>query len=157
MRRGGRPDGVVTTTLNYLHLPPGEMPPAEEPHPFRAVLISEEEATEEWRRTVSEWLVRSGCLYFSAWGVDCAHWHDDVDFALLDAFDFGEIPDDDFIMTTWHENEPLAEVLWFAGFCAFHPTVELPHTLIVDVSSTERRSEILEAYRQAQDSDPLED
>ena len=145
------------TTLSYVHLPVGEAPPDNPPGPFRAVLVSEVPAPEEWRRTVCGWLVGSGCLSFSAWGLDCESWHDGVDTANLEAFDYGEIPDEKFIMTTWHENEPLAEAFWYVEFCAFHPTIELPRILIIDVSSKERGDEILEAYRQARDMELPED
>ncbi len=155
MQSVARPDNLMAA-LTYLHLPVGQTPPDEQLRPFRAVLISEEVAPEEWRRAVCEWLVRSGCLYFVAWGTDCEQWHDGVDFANLDAFDYGEIPEDDSVMTTWHENEPLGEAFWYAEHCAFHPTVELSRTLIIDVSSNAREDEILKAYQQARDSDPSE-
>lgn len=117
--------------------------------PFRAVVIVEQTVTREWQASVCDWLVRSGCLYMMAWGLDCSSWDDSVDVANLEPFDFGEIPDDQFVMTTWHADESLQEVFRFAKDCAFHPTVELGHTLLVHVSGTAREKQLLQAYNES--------
>lgn len=116
-------------------------------------MVIEDVVDKEWQNAISDWLVQSGCLYMIAWGLDCSRWDDSVDWANLAEFDYGEIPEDSFVMTTWHENEPLAEAFWFAGQCACHPTVELTHTLIVHIASQERENGLLSAYRQAQKMD----
>lgn len=85
-----------------------------------------------------------------AWGIDCKAWHDSVDDANRDAFDFGHIPEDRFVITTWHNREPLSEALWFAGFCANHPDVKLNKTMIIHVASEEQSSGMLETYRDSQ-------
>ena len=137
-------------TVHYLQLPPDSTPPAVETRPYRAVLIADEPVSQVWQNEVATWLVQSGCLYFIAWGVDCEDWHDTVDWTVLEAFNFGDIPDDRFIMTTWHDKAPLSEALWFAGNCASHPDVELTDTAIVHISHEERCTATLELYRAAQ-------
>jgi hypothetical protein len=113
-------------------------------------LISEEAVSQVWRNEVASWLVESGCLYFIAWGVDCEAWHDTVDWTVLEVFDFADIPDDKFIMTTWHDKEPLSEALWFAGNCASHPDIDLSETVIVHVAREELPAATLELYRESQ-------
>lgn len=141
-------------TAIYLHLPIGQTPPSLEGYrPFKAVLVIEQPADDKWQSLVSEWLVRGGCLYMSAWGHDCESWHDRVDRANLSAFDFGEIPDDAFVMTTWHADEPLTEALWFAAHVAFHPTITIDRTIIVHISAEERRADLLGAFQQAQNDE----
>ena len=137
-------------TLNYLQLSHGETPPPLEARPYRAVLIAEEAVSQDWKNEVSSWLVKTGCLYFIAWGVACEGWHDTVDWAVLEVFEFGKVPDDKFIMTTWHDKEPLSEALWFAGNCASHPDVDLPDTMIVHIAREERRAATLELYWESQ-------
>lgn len=137
-------------TFDYLHLPQDSSLPAVETRPYRAVLIADEPVSQVWRNEVATWLVQTGCLYFIAWGVDCEDWHDAVDWTVLEAFDFGDVPDEKFIVTTWHDKEPLSEALWFAGNCASHPDVELTDTVIVHVTREERRTATLELYREAQ-------
>lgn len=83
-------------------------------------------------------------------GLDCEAWHDSVDGANIREFDYGEIPEDRFVMTTWHSKEPLREAFWFAGQCAFHPSVELTRTIIVHVSDERREAEMLQTFNESQ-------
>lgn len=135
----------------YLHLAPGDTPSAVIAKPFLAILIAEEQVSGDWRTQIASWLIESGCLYFVAWGRDCEVWHDTVDWAILEAHDFGNIPDDRFVMTTWHDKEPLSEALWFAGNCATHPDVELQSALILHVAEKDERNRVLEAFDAAQE------
>lgn len=84
-----------------------------------------------------------------AWGKDCEAWHDCVDWANLEVFNYGDIPDERFILTTWHDKEPLSEVLWFAGQCASHPDVPLRRTVLLHLADEPREQHILQAFEQA--------
>jgi hypothetical protein len=137
-------------SIRYIHLRPDEPPPPLSAAPFCGVIVAETRATEAWRERVTEWLVKSGCLYAVAWGVDCEAWHDSFDDANLREFDYGDIPDDRFVMTTWHSKEPLSEAFWFAGQCAHHPTVELERTIIVHVSDEPREAAMLQIFDESQ-------
>jgi hypothetical protein len=139
-------DYASMVTPKYLHLTPGGVRPGVMAGPFRAVLIAEQAVSDDWRNDVAAWLVDNGCLYFIAWGLDCELWHDSVDWAVLEDFDFGDIPDDRFVMTTWHDKEPLSEALWFAGNAATHPDVELDATLLVHVAPQPASARIMDAY-----------
>jgi hypothetical protein len=66
--------------------------------PFRAVVVVEEPVSAEWRAVASRWLVDADCLYMMAWGHECSLWDDSVDFANLEVFNFGEVPDRNFVM-----------------------------------------------------------
>ena len=137
-------------SVRYVHLGPEEPPPSLDRAPFCAVIVTEADASEPWRERITEWLVQSGCLYAVAWGADCEKWHDSVDGANLREFDYGDIPEDRFVMTTWHAKEPLREAFWFAGQCAFHPTVTLKSTIIVHVSADPREAAMLQAFGESQ-------
>lgn len=117
--------------------------------PARVVVIVEADVTPEWRSAVSRWLIDGGCLYMMAWGTDCSAWDDTVDFANMEQFDFEEIPNDKFVMTTWHPNEPLSESFWFAENMAFHPTVELERTVLLHIATQPREDALLQAYAEA--------
>ena len=99
------------------------------------IIVSETTVSDDWRSSTARWLVDGGCLYAVAWGRECEKWHDAVDWAVLETFDYGDIPDDNFVMTTWHAEEQLSEALWFAGNCAFHPHVELKQTVLLHVAN----------------------
>ncbi|MFN3932324.1 MAG: hypothetical protein ACK4JY_11300 [Brevundimonas sp.] len=138
-------------SVTYLHLPPGEEPPAIDAlRPFKAVLVLDQAVSEEWQGRVSDWLVKSGCLYMMAWGTGCSSWDDSVDYANLSATDFGDMSDDQFVLTTWHDDEPLAATFWFAGHAAVHPTVPLSNVVIIDVGVRDRETRMREAYALAQ-------
>jgi hypothetical protein len=137
------------TALEYLHLPPDCPPPQLRGAPFRAVVVIEAQVTPEWRASISKWLVESGCLYMMAWGTDCSLWDDSVDYANLDKLECGDIPDDSFVMTTWHPSEPLEEVFWFCEYTARHSTVDLDRKILIHISIVERDAELLDAYQRA--------
>lgn len=136
--------------VTYHHLSPEHALPILPADPFRAVLIADRRVAPEWRNSIATWLAASGCLYFIAWGTDCEAWHDSVDWANLETFDYGEIPDERFIMTTWHDKESLSDALWFAGQSASHPDVSLSETVLLHVADEPREQRILQAFKKAQ-------
>ncbi len=71
-------------------------------------------------------------------------------------FQFGEIPDDQFVMTTWHEKEPIQEVFWYAEHCAVHGSLELKQTYIVHIALQDRATELLDTFRGSQNNLPMD-
>jgi len=137
--------------VSYVHLCPGQGAlPVLQRRPFKAVVVIDADVAENWQAAVSEWLVASGCLYMTAWGKNCSSWDDSVDFANMKAFDFGEVPDDAFVMTTWHDNEPLVQAFWFSRFAAMHPTTEISHTYLVHIAENAAEGLMTETYRNAE-------
>jgi hypothetical protein len=130
----------------YVHLPAGSCPPKIENSPNRIVVVIEQDVSSEWQAQISRWIVDSGCLFMMAWGKDCSSWDDSVDHANLEDFNYGEIPDDRFVMTTWHDNEPIEDVFWFCRYTAFHPEVELLSAYIVHISEAAGEQDLLHAY-----------
>ncbi len=59
------------------------------------------------------------------------------------------LPDDRFVMTTWHARESLDEVFWFAKSAAKHPDVALRETVILDISAASRCDELVAKYEGA--------
>lgn len=114
--------------------------------PARVVVIAESAVSPFWQARVSTWLARSGCLYMMACGENCSSWDDSVDMANLEEFSFGAIPDDRFIMTTWHTDELLHEVFWFSKHNATHPTVEIDRTVLLHISARNKEREFLKLY-----------
>ena len=135
----------------YLRIVEGEPLPDITGHaPFRAVVVLDAPYSAEWQTAVSEWLVASGCLYMMAWGENCSSWDDSVDWANIEAFNHEDIPEESFVMTTWHEKEPLIGVFWFARFCAHDPYDLIRCSLIVHVGTVDRKREFLALYEQAE-------
>ena len=134
-------------SLQYINLNNDQNPPENlNLEPYKCIVLITEQVKSEWRDIVSKWLIDTGCLYMMAWGQNCSLWDDSVDTANLIAFDWSEIPEDNFVMTTWHKNETLEDVFWFAKFAANHPTVELNNTLLLDIGCSHRETEIKKLY-----------
>lgn len=134
---------------SYIHLAPDSAPPEIGVVPSKFVVVIEAEVSGAWQQRVSEWIVASGCLYMMAWGRECSTWDDSVDWANMDQWWAGPIPESEFVVTTWHDDEPLAEVFWFAKTVAQHACVELAKTVILDISTASRRNELLDLYEAA--------
>lgn len=135
----------------YLKIQQGDdLPNLEEIRPFKAIVVVESEVTVDWQYQVSHWLINRGCLCMMAWGKDCSSWDDSVDMANLERWNYDEIPDHAFVMTSWHEDVPLEEVFWFAKYAAVsYSDVEMSHTLILHISSTDQQEEFKAKYRNA--------
>lgn len=139
-------------TVEYIHLPSGSEPPQSDFQHRRAIVIIEQDVEEVWQDQISDWIAASGCLCMMAWGRDCSSWDDSVDHANLSQFDYGAIPEDRFIMTTWHDDETLSEVFFYNQICAFHPTIELALVTILHISEFDQREIILATYRREREA-----
>lgn len=129
--------------MEYLQLQNNDLlPNINNMRPFKCVLIIEAPVSQNWQIKVSEWLVNSGFLFMLAWGKNCSSWDDSVDDAILEKFEYQEIPNESFVITTWHENESLPEVFEFCKKFAMHEVKNLENTLLLHIS-TENKCEVL--------------
>ncbi|MEO1251904.1 MAG: hypothetical protein AAFW81_06120 [Pseudomonadota bacterium] len=133
--------------IEYLHLPAQTEPPSSPiERPFASVVIIEMDVTDEWRDKISHWLVKNGCLYMMAWGNECSLWDDSVDWAILGEFDFGDVPGENYVVTTWHNDELLEEVFWFSHHCARHEYLDMRRFLLLDISLNSRKTTIIKQF-----------
>lgn len=139
--------------LDYILLKSGEaLPTIDASQPFMAVVCIEmDDVSVAWRSEVSAWLVDNGCRYAIAWGPSCSLWDDAIDEANLAAFDYAEIPEDNFVMTTWHEDEELSDVFWFAKNAARHPSIELNRRVLIHISEMNRETELLRMWNETEE------
>jgi len=114
--------------------------------PFKAVVVIDQQPTKEQQHLISRWLVESGCLYMMAWGENCSSWDDSVDWAVLEKFDFKDAPDDQLVMTTWHEKDALQDVFEFCKTLAVHETVKLDNTLVIHIGSENKKTTFESLY-----------
>lgn len=70
-------------------------------------------ADEQW--ALSQEFVRQGCRYVVCFGHDSSSWDDSVD--MVSVMDEVECRPTPFVMTSWHEREPLADVVQFFADC----------------------------------------
>lgn len=141
---------MQTPQLTYLHVRPDEeLPPIGGLPPFLAVLVVDEVCEEMWRWDVSRWLAASNCRYVAAWGQYCEDWAESVDDANLEAFDYGEVPEERLIVTSSHEDEELEDAFWYARHRARHPVLQLSSTVIVHIAQHGRKGELERLYLEA--------
>jgi hypothetical protein len=145
---------MLNNPAKYLRLQSGDDPPAiGDLEPFKAIVLIEEEVSQIWQWETSRWLVLSGCRFMMAWGTDCGAWAESVDEALLEAFNYDDVPQDRSVVTTSHEDEELSEVFWFAKHRARHPVHELKNMVIVHISEKDKGESLLAEWLE-QDHDP---
>ena len=144
----------MTDKVTYLHLADGQpVPPLRQGPPFKAAVIIEQDCGKEWRAALCKWIVHSGCLSASTWGTSCEVWHDEIDHVNLSDFDWGDIPGDAFVLTSWHDHGELSEALFFVAECVEHPHVPLEVAIIIHISEEERKAELLAAFEKASQVD----
>lgn len=101
----------------------------------------------------AEGLIRCGASYVCCWGPDCHRLHDcfdEADFSLN-----GESTDQRLLMTTWHDDEPLNETLWFALNATVPAPAYLADTRSVVAVSVARPDWADEIYEYLQAGAPL--
>jgi hypothetical protein len=67
------------------------------------------EASDEEIKAIASDLIQAGCVYICCWGPDCERVHN-----LIDQEDLLLHPTRPWNMTTWHNDVPLSEALWFS-------------------------------------------
>ena len=81
---------------------------------FALMLVANDTSvTGEERDALSDQIVLQGCRYAVCAGHECGTWDDSIDWAHLGTDPHFNPPDDRMVMTTWHENWPLVDVVEF--------------------------------------------
>lgn len=133
--------------IEYLHLVPNSVNPnITSSVPFRAILVLEEPVSIEWQDDLSKGLINAGCLYMMAWGVEASSWDDALDHANLEAFNYGDVPEIQSVITTWHDTESLRQVFGYSKKHAHHPAVELKKTVIIHIATINKENELFSIY-----------
>lgn len=83
---------------------------------------NEPAASKETRNAICDQIARSNCYYAVCGGESCEIWHDTIDECCVAADPNFSPPDSRFMMSTWHENDSVTEVLWVSLNCT--PYVE---------------------------------
>jgi hypothetical protein len=76
--------------------------------PYAVWVLLSEKIPPAAQDAISAKLVSSGCRYAVASGPECTTWDDSIDEAAIQL-----LPDDEHIMTTWHDDDTIEEVAEF--------------------------------------------
>lgn len=82
------------------------------------LFANDETITQDEQAAISDQLVRTGCRYAVCAGHECAKWDTSVDMAYLATDENLSPPNETFVMTTWHEDETVEDVIFFGLMCA---------------------------------------
>jgi hypothetical protein len=96
-----------------------------------ALFVADAGIDDEERMALSRQLVAAGCRYAVCAGIECSRWDDSIDFAYLETDANFDPPDETFVMTTWHEEASVAEVLEFALLHTNFGGHEFKHLLVL--------------------------
>lgn len=80
------------------------------------IAIHSQNVEKEWCNQCCDWIVKSEqCYWALAWGYACSIWDDALDWSYLEFCNYKLSDEEDYqLMTTWHENETLENVIEFA-------------------------------------------
>lgn len=129
--------------IRYLHLAPdADLPVLADPGPFKAIVLVESTPDQLWLWDACRWLVSSGCRYLLAWGKECEAWKEAFEDAHLEMVNYEDVPPEQAVLATSHEDEDMEEVFWFSKHRALHPAIELKTTFIVHVADVPRQQDL---------------
>ena len=126
--------------LEYQFLPtdqPVVVPPVFQI--YKCLILIERKVGEAYQYEVSKLLVETGCRWSLSRGLDCISWDDSVDWANIDQFTGTTIPEDNLVVTTWHERDTLEEVVEFSTQCRDHMGKLIEDTLVLDFGISDRK------------------
>lgn len=90
-----------------------------------------------------EEILKKGCRYFVAGGIDCEKWHDYTDEIHFNFYPDFQIPDSEHVMTTWHDNETLEEVIRFALNLTYFDDYQFDKFLFILIDSKLSEAEVV--------------
>jgi hypothetical protein len=99
------------------------------------LFANDETITEEEQAAVSEQLVRTGCRYAVCAGHECSSWDTSVDMAYLATDEHFNPPDETFVLTTWHERDPVEDVILFGLMNTAFGSHDFHRYLILSIGS----------------------
>jgi hypothetical protein len=105
---------------------------------------------DEDRLALAAALLASGCRYAVCGGDSCEAWHDSVDLAFVKAHGVNteELPDADFVMTSWHEGESPDDVAFFFVLNTNFDEHDFRNFLVLHVGDGPLRGAVNQAVRQ---------
>ena len=86
------------------------------------------------------------------WGPNSTLWDDSVDWAYIQqSYDETLSADEEFVVTTWHDDEPLEETIDFACNALDYANKRFERLLVIDLVPVAREQEIVEMHRRAKE------
>ena len=104
------------------------------------------------RDRITSDIISSRCQYALTFGHDCEVWHD-----LIDEICVGDgAPKDRFLMTTWHDDEPIEDVIDFLWWNTSYEEFESERLAVVIIGDDGKLETVIRdrlAYHQKQEAE----
>lgn len=116
------------------------LPALKDGQAFSAVIVGDlTSEPDEGVATLAGWMIANGLFHISAWGAGCERTHD-----LFDDEDQARSPEGPWVMTMWHDDEPLDEVieLFWDSSIAMEGKSWGPIRLVLEIGTREWSDEI---------------
>jgi hypothetical protein len=111
-----------------------------------ALFVADPSISDAERMDLSRQVVATGCRYAVCAGLNCSEWDSSIDLAYLETYAELDPPDATFVMTTWHKDESVADVLEFALMNTDFDDNRFAHVLVLVLGEDPRlQSEIAAA------------
>ena len=127
--------------------------PFEEDYALLLVIASPQVSCEQRNHITSD-IVTSRCQYALTFGHDCEVWHDAIDESCFD--DGMEV--ERFLMTTWHEDEPIEDAIDFLWWNTFYEGFESERLAVVLIGADDELKRAIRmrlANHQKQEADQV--
>lgn len=112
------------------------------------LIVVDASISDDERDTLSGEIIGQGCRYAVCTGHQCSKWDDSIDLAYLATSPDFSPPDERFVMTTWHEDEPLEDVIHFFRCCTAFDSFTPRHYLTVILGGDEKMREAVSSALQ---------
>lgn len=89
------------------------------------LVVNRRDISSDEQIQLSDKIVQTRCRYAVCFGHECSSWDDSIDMSYIETHSDFTPRDEDFVMTTWHENEEIEDVVeyfrWNTVFDEFVP------------------------------------
>jgi hypothetical protein len=103
--------------------------------------INDQHVTDDERHTLSAALVKTGCRYACCIGFDCSQWDTSIDIAYLETDKDYDPSEERFVMTTWHEDEPMEDTVNFFLNCTQFDDYVFSKRIIMFIGQNEEKKQ----------------
>lgn len=104
--------------------------------PYVCILFANDPSiTPQERSDMSRRLVETGCRYAVCAGHECSAWDDAVDWACLEMDQNFSPPDKSLVMTSWHADDSVAEVVHFGLMCTNFDQHDFRRYLVLSIGT----------------------
>ena len=110
------------------------------------IVVYDSQVSHDNRSAITDALIKQGCRYGVCLGYDCSGWDDSLDWSYIFSDPDFSPPNDRFVMSTWHEDEPLEDTIFHFLKCTKFDAFS-PRNFVVAIIGEGPHEEIIKLVR----------